>query len=112
MTRQAFSKHLELLTTPGAHPYSVASTKSLPSGFRNTGIYPYSPQIIRDSVTKLVEEPKVSQKDSSPMLLIAGLLKNSMQVNDAKTDACLDSIADILSDHQYLTKTIVQLRRS
>ena len=106
MTRQTFSKHLALLCTPGVDPYSFDFTKSLPSGFCNTGIYLFSPPIIRDTVMKPVEEPSILQKDSAPMQLIAGILKDSMHANNEKTDACLESIADILSDHQYLAKTI------
>ena len=96
---------MAILCTPNADPHSFDFSRSLPSGFRVTGIFPFSPEIVRDSVHKSVEEPNYSEY-SAPMELIASILRNSMQLGEEKTEACLEAIVNIASDFQYLAKTI------
>ena len=96
---------MAILCTPSADPHSFDFSRSLPSGFRDTGIFPFNPEIIRDSVTKAIEEPEFPEY-SAPLDLIANILRNSMKLDEEKTKACLEAIANISSNHQYLAKTI------
>ena len=105
MSRHTFSKHMATLCTPTADPHSFDFSRSLPSGFRETGIFPFNPEVIRDSVTKTVKDPNFSEY-SAPLELIANILRNTMKLNEEKTEACLEAIVNISSDYQYLAKTI------
>ena len=100
-----FSKHMAILCTSNADPHSFDFSRSLPSGFRDTGIFPFCPDILRDSVTKSVEEPDFSEY-SAPMELIGSILRNSMQLGEEKTEECLEAIANIASNYQHVAKTI------
>ena len=96
---------MAILCTLTADSHSFDFSRSLPSGFRDTEIFPFSPEIIRDSVTKAIEEPDFSEY-SAPLELIADILRNSMKLGEEKTQACLEAIANISSDHVYLAKII------
>ena len=96
---------MAILCTPSADPHSFDFSRSLPSGFRDTGIFPFNPEIIRDSVTKAIEEPEFPEY-SAPLDLIANILRNSMKLDEEKTETCLEAIMNIASDHSYLAKTI------
>ena len=106
MSRHTFPGHLACLCTPGADLCSFDFTKSLPAGFRETGVFPFADQIIRDTVLKPINEPDVFSKDSGAMLLIASILRHSLQLSETKIGVCLEAIVDIASDHRYLAESL------
>ncbi|GAV07148.1 hypothetical protein RvY_17023 [Ramazzottius varieornatus] len=85
---------------------------SLKSGFRNTGIFPFSPETIRGTVDKrlVAQDAPVSPmltKESSPMKDVADILRSRVGRDDDKINASIESIVSIYAGHKTATETVV-----
>ncbi|GAV06067.1 hypothetical protein RvY_16103 [Ramazzottius varieornatus] len=112
MTRNTFAGHLALLCTTEASRFSFEFEAPLKSGFKNTGIFPFSPETIRATVDKKLaaqDAPAlpVLTKERSPMKDVAEILRSRVPGDDDKIDASIESIVSIYGGHKSVAETVV-----
>ena len=110
MSRHTFSAHLATLCTPGASPHSFDFKRSLETGFRDTGIFRFLPDLIRNTVDiRLISHdsaaPTALSKDSQTLQTVADLLRINEKFTDAQVEASLNSLVGISAGHRSAIDT-------
>ncbi|GAV06170.1 hypothetical protein RvY_16197 [Ramazzottius varieornatus] len=107
---QTFSGHMALLCTPLAHKFSF-DFESVKAGFRKTGIFPFDPEAIRQTVDKT---PTRNDQQQNPLLdkhhqslqTIDVILRKGLNFDSEKVDSCLDSIVNVGTGHRTVAERI------
>ncbi|GAV02586.1 hypothetical protein RvY_13130 [Ramazzottius varieornatus] len=113
ITRNTFPGILAELCTPGASMFSFEFEALLKSGFRKTGVSPFSPDVIRRTVDKELikyDEPSlpVLDTESSPMKKVAAIFRSDkVKMDDGMVESSLESIDHIRSSYKSVADTVV-----
>ena len=110
MSRHTFSAHLTTLCTSEASPHSFDFKRSLIAGFRDTGIFPFQPDLIRNTVDmNLINHdsaaPTALSKDSPTLQTVADLLRTNEKFTDTQVEASLNSLVGISAGHRSAVVT-------
>ena len=110
MSRHTFSGHLATLCSPSASQYSFDFKSSLEAGFRDTGIFPFQPDLIRNTVDiRLINHdlaaPAALSKDSPTLQTVADLLRTNEKFTDIQVEASLNSLVGISAGHRSAVVT-------
>ena len=123
ISKHNFPAHIVKLWTPGASEYSFNLTEPLKHGFEQTGIFPFSPHLLRSTV-----KPHLQLQDSSSTQAdecyndIAQILRDRLLAGDDKTETCLAQIKHVLQGgsmgsviatefHRHLLRSAPQKKR-
>ncbi|GAU96001.1 hypothetical protein RvY_07511 [Ramazzottius varieornatus] len=109
ISRRTFSGHMALLCTPLAHKFSF-DFESVKAGFRKTGIFPFDPEAIRQTVDKT---PTRNDQQQNPLLdkhhqslqTIAVILRKGLNFDSEKVESCLDSIVNVGTGHRTVAES-------
>ncbi|GAV08498.1 hypothetical protein RvY_18180 [Ramazzottius varieornatus] len=113
ITRNTSPGVLAELCTPGASMFSFEFEASLKSGFRKTGVFPFSPDVIPRTVDKELikyDEPSlpVLDRESFPKKKVAAILRaDKVKMDDAMVEASLESIDHIRSDYKSVANMVL-----
>ena len=110
MSRHTFSAHFATLGTPGASPHSFDFKHSLKVCFRDTGIFPFQPEVIRSPVDRgLVNhdsaQPTVLLRDGPTLQAVADILRVNENFDDTQVEASLNSLIGISAGHRSAAVT-------
>ena len=93
VTRSNFPAHIVQLWTPATSEFSFNLVKPLKDGFEKTGIFPFSSDILRNTVDPQLKLAEDYSDDHREIYAdIASMLQNKLSLKDDQVKSCILSI--------------------
>ncbi|GAU89115.1 hypothetical protein RvY_01706 [Ramazzottius varieornatus] len=124
VTKRDFPSHIVKLWKPDFWVHSFNFTGPLKDGFEKTGIYPFSPELLRDTVDSNLESgpEEVSEEIESQYQQIRRILQERLSISEDETNTHILQIKQVISGkptasviarefHGYLLKAAPKKKR-
>ena len=119
VTKNDFPYHLSLLCNDLAGIHSFSFENTLKSGFKNTGIFPYDPAVIRATVDLNLTSfdkphpehaavPEILDENDESLKFIGQVLEVNRKMDPAKIVACQKAIKAIESGGKYAIEEVLE----